>query len=143
MTKNEQSDHIVKSDDEWRQSLSPEAYSVTRKHGTEAAFSHPYNEEKRDGIFHCVCCNQPLFSSRSKFNSGTGWPSYYEPIAPQAVSERNDYSLFMMRTEVRCSKCDAHLGHVFPDGPMPTGQRYCINGVALDFEPGEQDPPSE
>jgi peptide-methionine (R)-S-oxide reductase len=126
---------VVKSDAEWREQLSPQAYQVTRKHGTERAFTHPYNEEKRDGMFKCVCCGAPLFSADAKFDSGTGWPSYYAPVSEAAVSEHSDRSFFMVRTEVRCADCDAHLGHVFPDGPEPTGLRYCINGVALDFEP--------
>jgi len=128
---------IVKTDSEWRAQLSPEAYHVTRKHGTERAFSHPLNNEKRAGTFKCVCCGAPLFSSETKFDSGTGWPSYWAPLAPEAVSEHTDRSFFMTRTEVRCAKCDAHLGHVFPDGPAPTGQRYCMNGVAMVFDPGE------
>ena len=128
---------VIKSDSEWRAQLSPEAYHVTRKHGTERAFSNPLNEEKRAGTFKCVCCGAPLFSSQTKFESGTGWPSYWAPLAPDAVSEHSDRSFFMTRTEVRCAKCDAHLGHVFPDGPAPTGQRYCMNGVAMTFELGE------
>jgi peptide-methionine (R)-S-oxide reductase len=126
---------VHKSDEDWRQELSPEAYYVTRQHGTERAFTSPLNKEKRAGMFHCVCCGEPLFSSKDKFDSGTGWPSYTQPVANQAVSKHSDFSLFMRRTEVRCASCEAHLGHVFPDGPMPTGQRYCINGVALKFEP--------
>jgi peptide-methionine (R)-S-oxide reductase len=128
---------IEKSDAEWRAELSPEAYRVTRQHGTERAGSHPYNHEKREGIYHCVCCGAPLFSSDAKFDSGTGWPSYFKPMSNDAVSEHEDRSFFMRRTEVRCAACDAHLGHVFPDGPRPTGLRYCINGVALTFEPGK------
>jgi len=126
---------VVKSDAEWRELLSPEAYKVTRKHATERAFTHPYNVEKRHGMYACVCCGAPLFSSDTKFESGTGWPSYWAPVSDEAVSEHSDRSFFMVRTEVRCATCDAHLGHVFPDGPDPTGQRYCINGVALKFEP--------
>jgi peptide-methionine (R)-S-oxide reductase len=129
---------IRKSDAEWQAELSPEAYRVTRKHGTERAFTHPYNGEKRDGMFHCVCCGTPLFSSDAKFDSGTGWPSYWQPASETAVGEHEDRSFFMRRTEVRCSRCEAHLGHVFPDGPEPTGLRYCINGVALTFEPKEK-----
>lgn len=128
---------IVKSDAEWRAQLSPEAYQVTRKHGTERAFSHPLNNEKRAGTFKCVCCGEPLFASETKFESGTGWPSYWAPLSPEAVSEHSDRSFFMTRTEVRCANCDAHLGHVFPDGPAPTGQRYCMNGVAMVFEPSD------
>lgn len=126
---------VHKTDAEWKAELSPEAYRVTRKHGTERAGSSPLNHEKRDGMFTCVCCGEPLFAATDKFDSGTGWPSYTRPANEEAVSEHDDSSFFMRRTEVRCSKCDAHLGHVFPDGPRPTGLRYCINGVALKFEP--------
>jgi len=129
---------INKSDAEWKRQLTPDQYRVTRQHGTERAFSHPLNNEKRAGIYHCVCCGQPLFSSEAKFDSGTGWPSFFQPLAEDAVAEKEDRSLFMRRTEVLCSACDAHLGHVFPDGPEPTGLRYCMNGVALDFKPGTQ-----
>jgi peptide-methionine (R)-S-oxide reductase len=128
---------VSKSDAEWRAQLSPEAYKVTRKHGTERAYTSPLNAEKREGMFHCVCCGAPLFSSDAKFESGTGWPSFTQPADAAEVSEHDDRSFFMRRTEVRCAKCDAHLGHVFPDGPDPTGLRYCINGVALEFEPKE------
>lgn len=126
---------VEKSDAEWRAELSPEAYRVTRKHGTERAFTGPHLEEKRPGTFACVCCGAPLFETAAKFDSGTGWPSFTQPVSAEAVSEHEDRSLFMRRTEVRCARCDAHLGHVFPDGPPPTGLRYCINGVALTFEP--------
>ncbi|HXF55322.1 MAG TPA: peptide-methionine (R)-S-oxide reductase MsrB [Hyphomicrobiaceae bacterium] len=128
---------VEKSEAEWRRELSPEAYYVTRKHGTERAFSHPYHKEKRDGMYRCVCCGEPLFAAADKFDSGSGWPSYTRPVREGAVSEHDDSSLFMRRTEVRCARCDAHLGHVFPDGPPPTGLRYCINGVALTFKPKE------
>ena len=130
-----ENDPKKKTDAEWRSELSPDVYTVTRKHGTERAFTSPMNTEKRDGVYTCVCCGEPLFASDAKFNSGTGWPSFTKPADEASVSEHEDRSLLMRRTEVRCAKCDAHLGHVFPDGPEPTGIRYCINGVALDFEP--------
>ncbi len=128
---------IKKTDADWKAQLTSEAYRVTRKHGTERAFTSPLNVEKRDGMYHCVCCGAPLFASDAKFDSRTGWPSFYKPAKEGGISEHVDRSLFMRRTEVRCSNCDAHLGHVFPDGPEPTGLRYCINGVALDFKPDE------
>jgi peptide-methionine (R)-S-oxide reductase len=128
---------ISKSADEWKRELTPEQYHVTREHGTERAFSNPLNGEKRKGIFNCVCCGVPLFSSDTKFDSGTGWPSFWAPVDKAAVSEHEDRSWFMRRTEVRCASCDAHLGHVFLDGPKPTGARYCMNGVALKFAPKE------
>ena len=125
---------IIKTDEEWKKQLSPEAFQVARKHGTERAGTSPLNTEKRDGTFSCVCCGQALFASDAKFESGTGWPSYFRPLSPEAVSEHDDSGFFMRRTEVRCSNCDAHLGHVFPDGPKPTGLRYCMNGVAMEFK---------
>jgi peptide-methionine (R)-S-oxide reductase len=113
--------------------LTPEQYYVTRQHGTERAFSGPYWNEKHPGTYTCVCCGTPLFSSETKFDSGTGWPSFSAPLAHDAVDEHEDRSWFARRTEVRCASCDAHLGHVFPDGPKPTGLRYCMNGTALAF----------
>jgi len=124
---------VVKSDNEWKEQLSPEAFYVCRQHGTEAPFSGTYNDNKEEGLYKCVCCDAPLFESETKFNSGTGWPSYYEGVE-DAIAEITDSTLGMVRVEVRCSTCDAHLGHVFPDGPEPTGQRYCINSVCLTFE---------
>ena len=126
---------VIKSDEEWRRELSPEAYHVLRKHGTERAGTSPLNGEKRNGMFVCAGCGKPLFASDAKYESGTGWPSFYAPVASDAVTEHSDRSFFMRRTEVRCADCDGHLGHVFPDGPQPTGMRYCMNGVALKFEP--------
>jgi peptide-methionine (R)-S-oxide reductase len=128
---------VIKTDEEWRKQLTPEQYHVTRQHGTERAFSSPLNNEKRAGMFNCVCCGAPLFPSGTKFESGTGWPSFWAPVSKDAVSEHDDRAWFMRRTEVRCATCDAHLGHVFPDGPKPTGARYCMNGAALKFAPGE------
>jgi len=125
---------IRKSDAEWRALLSEPAYKVTRRHGTERAFSHD-DFPKEPGVFRCICCDQPLFDAAAKYDSGTGWPSFFRPLTPEAVGESEDRRLLVKRTEVHCARCDAHLGHVFPDGPPPTGLRYCINGVALKFEP--------
>ena len=130
---------IVKTDAEWREQLSDLAYKVTRRHGTERPFTHE-DFPKAPGTFRCVCCGAPLFDAAAKFDSGTGWPSFFAPIDETAVEEKEDRSLWMRRTEVLCARCDAHLGHVFPDGPRPTGQRYCINSVSLDFEGEGPDP---
>lgn len=125
---------VEKSEDEWRRELTPEQYHVLREHGTERAGSSPLNAEHREGTYYCAGCGQALFDSEAKFDSGTGWPSFFRPLQG-AVGTSEDYRLSMRRTEVHCSRCGGHLGHVFPDGPEPTGLRYCMNGVALRFEP--------
>lgn len=131
-------DKLNKTDAEWRQSLSPEAYRVLREHATERAFTSPLNDEKRDGMFHCAGCGKPLFASDAKFESGCGWPSFTAPAQSEAVGESDDRSWGMRRTEVHCADCGGHLGHVFPDGPRDAGGlRYCINGAALDFKPDQ------
>ena len=125
---------IVKTEAEWRAQLTPEEFHITRKHGTERAFTGPYHDSKEKGTYACKCCGLPLFESETKFDSGTGWPSFFAPINKENVAEKDDRSFFMRRTEVLCARCDAHLGHVFPDGPKPTGLRYCMNGHALKLE---------
>ena len=125
---------VTKTDAEWRAQLSDLAYKVTRQHGTERAYTNDAFS-KEPGTFHCVCCGAALFEQGTKFESGTGWPSFFAPLTPEAVATKEDRGFFMRRTEVHCARCEAHLGHVFPDGPRPTGLRYCINGVALKFEP--------
>ncbi|MEN9873653.1 MAG: hypothetical protein RL186_550 [Pseudomonadota bacterium] len=126
---------LVKTEAQWREVLTPEQFQVARKEGTERAFTSPLNSEKRDGTFHCVGCGSALWSSADKFDSGTGWPSYSKPITKEAVATKTDWKLVYPRTECHCATCGAHQGHVFPDGPPPTGQRWCINGVVLHFRP--------
>lgn len=125
---------IVKTDEEWRELLTPEEYYVLRQQGTEAAFSGKYFNHKKEGIYTCAACGNELFSSKTKFRSGTGWPSFYEPVSEQNVGIEEDRSFGMVRTEVHCARCNGHLGHIFKDGPNPTGLRYCINSVSLDFK---------
>ncbi len=126
---------VQKTDEEWRRELTPEQYRVLRCHGTERAGTSPLNDEHREGMFRCAACGEPLFGSDTKFDSGTGWPSFWAPVATAAVGTSEDRELFVPRTEVHCEKCGGHLGHVFEDGPEPTGLRYCINGAALRFDP--------
>ena len=129
---------INKSESEWQKELTPEQFHVTRKAGTEPAFTGKYYKTKDAGTYTCVCCGEPLFSSETKYESGSGWPSFYKPLSDGAVEEHTDVTHGMRRTEVRCAKCDAHLGHVFPDGPRPTGLRYCMNSASLDLKPEEK-----
>jgi peptide-methionine (R)-S-oxide reductase len=128
------SDRVTKTEEEWKKQLSPEQFNVARKAGTEPAFTGKYWDAKEKGTYNCVCCGAPLFESDAKFNSGTGWPSFYKPVDPAAVAEHTDSTYGMVRTEARCAQCDAHLGHVFPDGPKPTGLRYCMNSASLDLK---------
>lgn len=133
------SDTVQKTDQEWREQLTPEQYHVCREHGTERPFTGKYWDSKEDGIYRCVCCGNDLFTSDTKFDSGTGWPSFWDAIDPEKVTTIEDLSLGMRRIEARCAKCDSHLGHVFPDGPQPTGLRYCMNSASLDLEASKKD----
>ena len=125
---------IAKTDEEWRQELTPEQYQIARQAGTERPFTGKYHDSKDPGTFHCVCCDTPLFKSDEKFDSGTGWPSFWQPVTEDAVETKVDRAHGMVRNEVVCARCDAHLGHVFPDGPPPTGLRYCMNSASLDLK---------
>lgn len=138
------SDHkLVKSDAEWRAELSPEEYRICREKGTERAFSGEYWDEHRDGTYNCRACGEPLFSSATKYDSGSGWPSFFQPLEKAAIDEHKDISHGMIRTEITCSRCGSHLGHVFPDGPRPTGVRYCVNSASLRLESAAQEPDAE
>jgi peptide-methionine (R)-S-oxide reductase len=129
---------VVKSNAEWKEILTPEQFRILRQKGTERAFTGKYHDHQKDGVYRCAACGLELFSSDTKFDSGTGWPSYYQPVEPAHVETETDASLGVIRTEVHCARCGGHLGHVFPDGPKPTGLRYCINSAALEFEPADR-----
>lgn len=130
-------DRQRKSDEEWRRELTPEQYRILREKGTERAFTGEYNAEKSEGVYRCAACGEPLFSSDAKYDSGSGWPSFYAPIDPEKVETEEDRTLGMRRTEVMCARCESHLGHVFPDGPRPTGMRYCVNSASLRLDRGD------
>ena len=132
-------DKVKKSNEEWRRVLTAEQFRITRQSGTEPAFSGQYYDNKGEGIYRCICCGTDLFRSNEKYDSGSGWPSFWQPVGDDAIEELTDNSHGMRRVEVRCARCEAHLGHVFPDGPKPTGQRYCINSASLDFAEGAEE----
>ncbi len=131
---------VMKTDEEWREQLSDSQFHVTREAGTERAFTGPHWDSKVEGVYHCVCCDAPLFKSDTKYDSGTGWPSFWQPVSDDAVADRPDNTLFMKRTETVCNRCGSHLGHVFPDGPPPTGKRYCMNGTAMVLKDTDNNP---
>ncbi|BAF87083.1 peptide-methionine (R)-S-oxide reductase MsrB [Azorhizobium caulinodans] len=138
MTQKDSPEKIERSEEEWRNALTPEQYRVMRQHGTERAFTGPYWDEKRAGIYECAGCGAALFNSETKYDSGSGWPSFYAPVRADAVKSVEDRSHGMHRVEIRCARCDGHLGHVFPDGPRPTGLRFCMNGTALHLSPADE-----